>query len=108
MLLATTPLINEQKYDILGIVTGLSIRSMSIIVHFLGDVTSIFGAKQKASGVQEELEKAREEAINEMVEKARKMGADDIIGIDVQMSEISRDRSAFLVVSAVGTCVKKK
>ncbi len=110
MLLATTPLTNNDndKYQILGIVTGLSIRSMSAIMHLIGDVTSIFGMKQNTSGVQGELEKAREEAINEMIDKAKQMGADDIFGIDVQMSEISRDRSAFLVCSAVGTAMKRK
>ncbi len=109
MILSTVGLVDENKYQIIGLVTGLSIRSLGFFRQFLGGISSILGGKQNWTGIEDKLAIARQEAIEEMLERAKKMGADDVIGIDVQMSEIgSAHQDAFLVVSSVGTAVKKR
>jgi len=50
-----------------------------------------------------ELEKAREEVLRELERKTERMGADAVVGIDFETSEILE---GFVVVTAYGTAVK--
>ena len=87
----------------------MSVRSLSIVRHLLSGITSFFGARQDLSGVEEEFAKARQEAIDEMIARAKRMGADEVIGIHIEMSEISSaHRDGLLVSNASGTAVRYK
>ena len=109
MLLSTLSTVDINRYEILGIVTGLSIRSLGMFRQMLGSLSMVLGGKQNWTGIEEKLAIARQEAIEEMISRAKNMGADDIIGIDVQMSEIGAGhQDAFLVVSSTGTAVRNK
>ena len=83
-------------------------RPFSAIRQFMGGIRAFFGKRQR--GLEPILVKAREEAIREMKSNARMMGADQIIGVDIDASEISAggNSDGFIVFIAYGTAICKK
>ena len=107
MKVISTSLIDDNKYESIGLVTGISVRSLSFFRRLLGGLQTIFGGKMEL--FEEKLVEARVEAIQNMISRAKKMEADEVIGVNVEMSEIASGRSdAFLVCSCYGTAVKLK
>jgi len=98
------------KYEIIhpGIVTGRSIRSMSAINSILSSLSGIFGGRQNWTGIESILDKARDEAIDHMVENAQSYSPDAILGINIELSEIASGKSnALLVCTVTGTMCRK-
>ena len=85
----------------LGVVYGLVVRSMG----FAGSVTSSFKALRRGeiSEYTQLLEDSRRHAIDRMVDNARLMGADAIIAVRFDSSEIGQQ---FTEIVAYGTAVK--
>jgi uncharacterized protein YbjQ (UPF0145 family) len=84
----------------LGIVCGEAIVGANIIKDIFASITDIVGGR---SGVYEEkLSQARQMAMEEMAAKAKGLGANGIIGIDLDYQVIRED---MLLVAASGTAV---
>src|SRR6201994_2959279 len=85
----------------LGVVYGLVVRSMGLA----GSVTSSFKALRRGEITQytQLLEDSRRHAIDRMVDHARLMGADAIIAVRFDSSEIAQQ---FTEIVAYGTAVK--
>jgi uncharacterized protein YbjQ (UPF0145 family) len=85
----------------LGVVYGLVVRSMG----FVGGVTSSFKALRRGeiSEYTQLLEDSRRHAIDRMVDNARLMGADAVIAVRFDSSEIGQQ---FTEIVAYGTAVK--
>jgi uncharacterized protein YbjQ (UPF0145 family) len=102
-LITTTPTIQGFKIKkILGVVTGLTPRTRGFLGQFIGGIQSIFGGEITA--FTEELEKARVEAIERVRAKAMNMGANAIVGLDLETSDMGRE-APIIVFSATGTAV---
>jgi uncharacterized protein YbjQ (UPF0145 family) len=100
MILTTTPSIEGRpirRYH--GIVTGEAILGANIFRDLFASVRDIVGGRSAA--YEQELAKARETALAEMQDKARAMGADAVVGIDLDYEVINN----MLMVSASGTAV---
>jgi uncharacterized protein YbjQ (UPF0145 family) len=83
------------------------VRAISTLRQLFSGVASIFGGRR--GELEKKLIQAREEAIDEMSANANLAGADEVIGMHVDMSELSTgDRDGYLIVSATGTAVKTK
>ena len=108
MKLLTTDTVDENKYEILGMVSGMQVRSLSFLRNFLSSLASLTGTgSHDWTGIKEKFGKAREEAIEEMKNEAINKGADEIIGVRVEISEISNgNHDGMLVCSVTGTAVK--
>lgn len=106
MKLLTTPIVDENKYETLGLVQGVNVRSLNVLKQFMGNLKGIFGMRQ--TGFETVYIKGRQEAIDEMMRTAEALGADEIIGVSVQVSELSagQDRDGYIVFIAEGTAVK--
>lgn len=105
--LLTASIIDQEKYESVGIVMGVSVRAISALRQFFSGLASIVGGRR--GEIEKKLIEAREEAIQEMRDNAINMGADEVIGMHVEMSEISQgDKEGYIVVSATGTAVKTK
>lgn len=105
--LLTTPIVDQEKHEPIGIVMGVSVRAISALRQLFSGLMSIVGGRR--GELEKKLIEAREEAIQEMRDNAVTMGADEVIGVHVEMSEISQgDRDGYMVVSATGTAVKNK
>jgi uncharacterized protein YbjQ (UPF0145 family) len=103
MIVSTTSVLDNQPVQqYLGIVTGEVISGANIIRDLFASVTDVFGGR---SGKYEEvLSRAREEAIGEMKAKAAQMGANAVIGVDIDY-EVLGKAGSMLMVSVSGTAV---
>lgn len=100
MIVTTTPSIEGKtirQYH--GIVTGEAILGANIFRDLFASVRDIVGGRSAA--YEEELGKARRVALDEMEERARQLGADAIVGVDLDYEVIN----SMLMVSASGTAV---
>lgn len=103
MLLATTTTVqnlNIKEYK--GIVFGETIIGANIVKDLFAGIRDIVGGRSGSyEGV---LAEARTTSINEMIQRAQAMGANAIIGIDVDYETIGANAS-MIMVSVSGTAV---
>ncbi|HIP33700.1 MAG TPA: YbjQ family protein [Bacteroidia bacterium] len=79
MKITTTESCGSDVKEILGIVDGHIISSKNIIQDYITVVRSFFGGELKEYTVL--LESAKKEATNRMIEKAKELGANAIVGV---------------------------
>ena len=97
----TTPTVpGYQVTKILGIVTGLTARTRGVGGKFVAGIQSMLGGE--VSAFTSEIEKARGEAMERMKVKARQLGANAIIGLDIETSDVLQGT---VLISATGTAV---
>jgi uncharacterized protein YbjQ (UPF0145 family) len=102
-IIATTPTIQGYRIKkVLGVVTGLTPRTRGFFGQFIGGIQTSFGGEVTA--FTEELEKARIEAISRVRAKAMNMGANAIVGLDLETSDMGL-KVPLVVLSATGTAV---
>ena len=101
MISITTNVLEGKKItDYHGIVTGETIIGANLFRDIFATITDIVGGR---SGAYEEvLRKARETALNEMEKKAEQLGANAIIGVDIDYETVG---NSMLMVSVSGTAV---
>lgn len=103
MILSTTNTIEGRKaVKYLGLVSGDAILGANIFRDFFASVRDIVGGRSAA--YEKELRKAKSIALEEMKEQAKNLGANAIIGIDIDYETIGTN-SSMLMVSANGTAV---
>ena len=103
MLITTTPSFEGKKIvEYKGIVFGEVVSGVNFIKDFMGGLRDIVGGR---SGTYEnELAEARDKAIEEMMHRAKKMGANAVVGVDVDY-EVLGEKNGMLMVSVSGTAV---
>jgi uncharacterized protein YbjQ (UPF0145 family) len=103
MLLTTTNHIEGQPVkQYIGIVTGEVILGANFFKDFLASIRDIVGGR--SGSYEKVLKEAKDNALEELTEKARAMGANAIIGIDLDYETLGANGS-MLMVSASGTAV---
>ncbi len=104
MLLTTTPTIEGrpiQQY--IGIVTSEAIIGANIFKDIFAGIRDIVGGR---SGTYERvIEEARQNALVELQQKAQQLGANAVVGIDLDFETVGSGGSMLMVV-ATGTAVK--
>jgi uncharacterized protein YbjQ (UPF0145 family) len=104
LILATMPVIPKYEVEeVLGVIYGTSTRTRGAGGRIISGIQALTGGKGTAYA--EEIEKARKEALDELKDEARKLGANAVLAIDFETSEILE---GFILVSAYGTAVKLK
>lgn len=102
MIMTTTPSIEGKPVqEYLGIVTGEAIMGANIVRDFFASVTDVVGGRSGA--YEAKLGQARRLALREMAEEAQQLGANAVIGIDLDY-EVVRD--GMLMVTVSGTAVR--
>ncbi|HIE12335.1 MAG TPA: heavy metal-binding domain-containing protein [Desulfotomaculum sp.] len=106
MLVSTTPNIEGKKIvKYLGLVSGEAIMGANIFKDFFAGIRDIVGGR--SATYEKELRSAKDLAIEEMVEQARRLGANAVLGVDLDYETISTGSGGnMLMVSASGTAVK--
>ena len=105
--LTTTPHYpNLEIEEVKGVITSECVFGMNVFKDFFAGITDFFGGRSKAS--QSVLRDARETCLNELKKEAYAIGADGVIGIDLDYSEISGGGKSMLFLVASGTAVKFK
>ncbi|MDX1403105.1 MAG: heavy metal-binding domain-containing protein [Woeseiaceae bacterium] len=103
MLQTTTPAIDGKSITAYhGVVTGEAILGANIFKDFFAGIRDIVGGRSAA--YESELQKAREIAFEELTEKARDLGANAVVGIDIDYETVG-SHGGMLMVSVSGTAV---
>jgi uncharacterized protein YbjQ (UPF0145 family) len=103
MILTTTPTIEGRRIkDYRGIVTGEAIMGANLFRDFFAGIRDIVGGRSAA--YEKELDRARQLAMQEMEERARQLGADAVVGVDLDY-EVIGQAGSMLMVSVSGTAV---
>ena len=103
MLLTTTPTIEGSPIkEYKGLDTGETIIGANFLKDFKASITDIFGGRSGA--YERTLQEAKDTALREMAERAMKLGANAIVGIDLDYETIGQS-SSMLMVSCSGTAV---
>ncbi len=104
MIIVTTPCLEGKRITrYLGIVSGEAILGANIFKDIFAGIRDIVGGRSAA--YERELRKAKEIALNEMAENARSLGANAIVGVDLDYETLNLGGGNMLMVSASGTAV---
>ena len=102
MILTTTPTVEGSRIvSYLGVVTGETIIGANVLKDFMAGLRDFFGGR---SGTYEQvLRDAKDTSLQEMEERARELGANAIVGIDLDYETVN---GSMLMVTASGTAVR--
>lgn len=104
MILTTTPSVEGRTIsEYKGVVFGEVISGVNFIRDFAASIRNIVGGR--SGSYEDELIKARSQAMNEMSERAVRLGADAVVGIDIDY-EVLGEGGGMLMVTTSGTAVK--
>ena len=104
VIVVTTPSIPGYKITkVIGVVTGLSPRTRGWGGQFHAGLQSIMGGEVTA--FTSEIEKARVEAIDRAIKQAESKGANAIVGLDLETSDVGSKDMSVMLISATGTAV---
>ena len=106
MLVTTTPNIEGAEIaEYFGIVTGEAILGANIFRDLFASIRDVVGGR--AAAYENELGEARRLALEEMEAEAQSLGADAVVGVDLDYEAISVGRGGnMLMVTASGTAVR--
>ena len=103
MIITTTPTIEGRRIiEYKGVVTGEVISGINFLKDFGAGIRNLVGGR--SAGYEEELIKARQAALKEMETRAAQMGADAVVGVDIDY-EVLGQGNDMLMVTASGTAV---
>ena len=103
MILTTTPSVEGRSIsEYKGIVFGEVVNGVDFVKDFAAGLTNFFGGR--SGSYEGELIGAREEALKELEKRARALGADAVVGIDIDYEVLGQGNN-MLMVTASGTAV---
>ena len=104
MIITTTPTIEGRTIvEYKGVVFGEVIAGVDFLRDIAASIRNIVGGR--SGSYEEELINAREQAMDEMRQRAQSMGADAVVGIDIDY-EVLGSNNGMLMVTASGTAVR--
>ena len=104
MIVSTTPTLEgRQIREYLGVVAGEAILGANIFRDVFAGIRDVIGGR--SGSYEKVLREAREEAMKEMMEAARRLGADAVVGIDYDYETLG-DTGSMLMVAVSGTAVR--
>ncbi len=103
MIVTTTPSIDGKRIvEYKGIVFGEVISGVNFIKDFAAGLSNFFGGR--SGSYEEELINARQNALREMEQRAHDLGANAVVGVDIDY-EVLGANNGMLMVTASGTAV---
>lgn len=106
MILTTTNRLDGMKVtQYLGVISSEAIMGANIMRDFMAGITDIVGGR--SSAYEEKLRQAQDIVLGELKDRAASMGANAVIGIDLDYETVGQNGS-MLMVTASGTAVVAK
>lgn len=103
MILTTTPSVEGKKItDYRGVVFGEVVSGVDFVRDFAAGLSNFFGGR--SGSYEEELMNARQTALQELAQRAQALGANAVVGIDIDY-EVLGTNNGMLMVTASGTAV---
>lgn len=104
MIITTTNLVEGKPVkEYLGIINAQSIIGANIFKDILGGLRDVFGGR--STTYEKVLEQAKEDALRELSQKAQGLGANAILGVDLDFETVGGSGSMLMVI-ATGTAVR--
>ncbi|MCO6179975.1 heavy metal-binding domain-containing protein [Ciceribacter sp. RN22] len=105
MIITTTPTIEGRSIiEYKGIVTGEAILGTNIFRDIFAGIRDLVGGR--SASYEQVLREARETALREVEQEARRLGANAVVGVDIDYENVSTGSSgSMLMVSVSGTAV---
>ncbi|MCI8649165.1 MAG: putative heavy metal-binding protein [Anaerotruncus sp.] len=104
MILTTTPSVEGKRIiEYKGVVFGEVIYGVDFVKDFAAGLTNFFGGRSNT--YEDELLRAREDAMRELEQRAARLYADAVVGIDVDY-EVLGANNGMLMVTVSGTAVR--
>ena len=104
MILTTTPTIEGRTIiEYKGVVFGEVVAGVNFLRDFAASIRNFVGGR--SGSYEDELINARAQAMREMEDRARQLGADAVVGIDIDY-EVLGEGGGMLMVTASGTAVR--
>ena len=104
MILTTTPDIEGYKIlEYKGLVTGETIIGANFMKDFFAGIRDIVGGRSKS--YEKVLQEGKETSVREMMQRAQELGANAIVGIDIDYETVGQGGS-MLMVACSGTAVR--
>ncbi|RXT04939.1 YbjQ family protein [Ammoniphilus sp. CFH 90114] len=104
MLMTTTSTLqNKEIVEYISVVSSEVILGANVVRDFLAGITDIIGGRSGA--YESKLSEGRDMALKELEARATKMGANAVIGVDLDFETL---RDGMMMVIATGTAVKVK
>lgn len=97
---------NSQDYEIIDVITSECVMGMNVFRDMFAGVRDFFGGKSVAS--QKVLRDLKEECLSQLRDEADALGADAVIGVDLDYSEFSGGGKSMLFLVASGTAVRTR
>ena len=105
MIVTTTDQVEGKRVtSYLGIVSGEAVVGTNIFRDMMAGIRDIVGGR--AGGYEQELRQAKEAALLEMQDEARRLGADAVVGVDLDYEHLGGGSKSMLMVTANGTAVR--
>ena len=103
MIVTTTPSVEGKNIvEYKGIVFGEVVAGVNFVRDIAASISNIFGGR--SGSYEEELVQARQNALREMEQRAAAMGANAVVGVDIDYEVLGAD-NGMLMVTASGTAV---
>lgn len=103
MIITTTPNIEGKRIiDYKGVISGEVIVGINAFKDLFASVRNIIGGRSKS--YEDELVKARAAAMKELEEQAEDLGANAIVGVDIDYQALGTDNGMMMVI-VTGTAV---
>ena len=104
MIVTTTPSVEGRRItEYKGVVFGEVIAGVNFVKDFVAGLSNFFGGR--SGTYEEELINARQQALAEMEQRAAQLGADALVGVDIDYEVLGAD-NGMLMVTASGTAVR--
>lgn len=106
MLVTTTDTVQNRVIDeYLGIVTAEVVYGTNVLKDFFAGIRDAIGGR--TGSYERVFEKGQQKAIAELEKRAQKLGADGVVGIEIDTGTINIDeKGVLLLITATGTAVK--
>jgi uncharacterized protein YbjQ (UPF0145 family) len=103
MIITTTPNVDGRRIVAYhGIVSGEAILGANVFRDFFASIRDVVGGR--SGSYEKVLRSARDTALEEMAEEARRKGADAVVGVDIDYGALGKDEG-MMMVTANGTAV---
>lgn len=104
MIVTTTPSVEGRRItEYSGVVFGEVIAGVNFVKDFVAGLSNFFGGR--SGTYEDELINARQQALAEMEQWAAQLGADAVVGVDIDYEVLGAD-NGMLMVTASGTAVR--
>jgi uncharacterized protein YbjQ (UPF0145 family) len=105
MILTTTDGIEGRRIiEYKGIVSGEAVMGTNVFKDFFAGIRDVVGGR--SGSYEKSLREAKHEALKAMAEAAQDLGADAVVGVDLDYEHLGGADRSMLMVTANGTAVK--